>query len=641
MLNGQKKSRILWYISLGVITAIILFLHLYRLADIPYGLNVDEAGSAYDAYCIANFGVDRYAKSYPVYFTNYGDGQNALYTYMTALFFRLFGTSKTVIRMGIALFSLAGALFGFLYACEKWKGKKVPLLFLCLYAILPIFTMTQRFGLESHLMLSAGIVTLYVSMKVLETGKWQYYLLAGIAMGISLYTYALIYIVMPVYLLLWLSYGLYLRKIQLRKLPLLFLPLGLLAAPLIAVQLINIFSLPEMYIGPFTLTRLPKYRSGELGLRDIFRNLKQMFANTMLHDDLSYNTIARYGTMYYFSLPFLLTGLAGSVKDAYISFRQRRFDCSVPVLFWLLGVFVMGCLLKGWSTPNTTRMIGIYIAYLYFITHGIYSVWNLLPKTWLRRIFTGILTGLYAVSFFSFAHYYFTDYNREAFPLNWLFYETYEEISALLEEHRGEEWASRPTCYPHNYIYYLWSYKVNPYEMNLPLNGPDTFGEDHINELPPNALAACNYVIFHTDQGSIDLLTEMGYTPMETEKFIFFICPLENYDLTVQQQQYFYIDSVKVIDGTIQFSGWCVDEKTDLPFTEYVLEADDEHMEVLISQRQDVVDVFGDEAFLESGFYARLPLNIFKTCDSFTFTGIRADGSREIIYQQLRKNGGI
>ena len=109
----------------------------------------------------------------------------------------------------------------------------------------------------------------------------------------------------------------------------------------------------------------------------------------------------------------------------------------------------------------------------------------------------------------------------------------------------------------------------------------------------------------------------------------------------MQQQQYFYIDSLKVIDGTIQFSGWCVDEKTDLPFTEYVLEADDEHMEVLISQRQDVVDVFGDEAFLESGFYARLPLNIFKTCDSFTFTGIRADGSREIIYQQLRKNGGI
>lgn len=641
MFDWQKRSKVFWYVSLGVIIVTILFLHLYKLADIPYGLNVDEAGSAYDAYCIANYGVDRYAKSYPVYFTNYGDGQNALYTYMTALFFRLFGTSKTVVRLGITLFSLAGALFGFLYASQKWKGKKVPLLFLCLYAILPIFTMTQRFGLESHLMLAAGIVTLYVSMKVLETGKWQFYLLAGIVMGVSLYTYALIYIVMPIYLFLWLAYGIYLRKIQLRKLPLLFLPLCLLAAPLIMVQLINIFSLPEMYIGPFTLTRLPKYRSGELGLRDIFRNLKQMFTNTMLHDDLSYNTLARYGTVYYFSLPFLFAGLAGTIKDTCVSLRQRRFDCSVPILFWLLGEFIMGCLLKGWSTPNTTRMIGIYITYLYFITHGIYSVWNLLKKTWLQRTFTGILAGLYAISFFSFAHYYFTDYNREAFPLNWLFYETYEEISALLEEHQGEDWIFRPTCYPHNYVYYLWSYKVNPYEANLLVNGPNNFGGDYINELPPNALAACNYVIFHTDQGSIDLLTEMGYTPMETDKFIYFICPLKNFDVAVEQQQYFYIDSLKVIDRLIQFSGWCIDEQTNMPFTDYLLEIDDEVIDVQKSERQDVVNVFGEDAFLESGFYTRLPLDIFKTCDSFTFSGIRADGSKEIIYQQLRKGNGL
>lgn len=638
MFKSEKESKILWYLLLGVVIAIIIFLHLYKLADIPYGLNVDEVGSAYDAYCIETYGVDRYGKSFPVYFTNYGDGQNALYTYMTALFFCLFGTSKFVVRMGIALSSLTGALFCFLFARSKWKNTKVPVLLLCLYAILPIFTLTQRFGLESHLMLSASIVVLYTSLKALDTEKWQYYLFAGIVMGLSLYTYALIYIVLPIYLLLWLAYGFYLRKIRIRKLPLLFLPLALAAAPLIMVQVINIFSLPELRIGPFTFTRLLKYRSKELGFQDVFRNLKQMFTNTLFYDDLTFNTIPRYGTIYYFSLPFLFIGLVVTIKETVRSLKLRRSDASALIFFWLFGEFIMGCLLKGWSTPNTTRMIGIYTVYLYFITHGIYSVWGFLKKTWQKRTFAGILAGLYAVSFFSFAHYYFMEFNQKAFPLNWLFYETYDEISALLEEHQDKDWASRAICYPYNYVYYLWSYKINPYEMNIPANGHEKFGEDLINEYPGNVQIKKNYVVYYTGQASIDLLTQLGYVPVEMEKFIFFISPLEKYDLTVMQQQSFYIDGFQVVDEKIKLSGWCVDTETDTVFTGYLLETDDTIIEVQKTERQDVADVFSREDYRESGFTAELPLDTLVTCDSLTLTGIRADGSGEIIYQITRKD---
>ena len=58
MFKSEKESKILWYLFLGIVIAIIMFLHLYKLADIPYGLNVDEVGSAYDAYCIETYGVD-------------------------------------------------------------------------------------------------------------------------------------------------------------------------------------------------------------------------------------------------------------------------------------------------------------------------------------------------------------------------------------------------------------------------------------------------------------------------------------------------------------------------------------------------------------------------------------------------------
>ncbi len=636
---GRKtdKQNIFWYFFLVIVIIIIAFVHLYKLTEIPYGLNVDEAGAAYDAYSIATYGVDRYIKSYPVYFINYGDGQNALYTYLTAVLFRLFGASKLMVRTSIALSAFLAALFGFLYASGKWKEKGVSYLFLCLYAVLPIFTMTQRFGLESHLMLSASILVLYTTVKALETEKCQYYLISGIVLGLSLYTYALIYIVLPVYLLLWLVYGIYLKKIHIRKLLLLLLPLALLAAPLIMVQLINAFSLPELQIGPITFTRLPEYRSGELGIHDIFRNLKQMFVNTLLYDNLPYNTVAGYGTMYYFSLPFIFIGFGKTVKETYLSFRKRQLDYSALILFWFTGEFIMGCLLQGWSTPNTTRMIGIFMVYLYFLANGIYSVWKILKRVWQKRAFSGILAGLYAISFVSFAHYYFTDYNQEAFPMNWLFYEPYDEVSAFLEEHGEESWASRATCYPWNYVYYLWSYKINPYDISLSVNGAETFGQDRINEFPANTLVNHNYVVYYTDQGSISFLTQLGYHPVSLGSFTYFISPLESYEQLTETGDLFYVDSLQAVENGISFSGWCMDEKTDAPYMGYLLEIDDVAVEILRTERQDVADAYGREDYLECGFTATLPMDTFQTSESFTLIGIREDGSLETVYQLIRK----
>lgn len=636
MIKNESQAKALRYIFLGTVILAILFLHLYKLTEIPYGLNVDEVGSAYDAYSIMTYGVDRYTKSYPVYFTNYGDGQNAFYTYLTALFFRLFGISKLTVRMGIAVSSLTGALFGFLYASRKWKNKNIPILFLCLYAILPIFTMTQRFGLESHLLLSASIAVLYTSMRALETEKWQYYLIAGITMGLSLYVYALVYIVLPIYLLLWLIYGICIRKIRIRRLFLLILPLVLLAAPLITVQLINAYSLPEMHLGPLTLTRLDTYRSAELGIQDILRNLKLMFTNTLLFDNLSYNTCSRYGTLYYFSLPFLFIGLVKTVRETWQSVKERRPDYSAAIFFWLIGEFVMGCLLKGWSTPNTTRMIGIFMAYLYLIVNGICSTWSFLKKIWHRRIFAGLLAGLYAFSFFSFTHYYFTQYNDLAYPMNWLFYEPYDDVISFLEENTDADWTDRTTCYPNNYMYYLWSYKVDPYTMNIAVNGKESFGKDIINEFPQTVYIGNNYVVSVKDLASIEFLTLLGYTPVRLEKYFFFISPFESYHSVTEQEQFFCLDRIHVLDNQIKFFGWCIDTETDKPYDRYQLEIDGAVTEIQKTPRADVVQVMQREDYLESGFTAMLPLDTLGTCSSFTLTGIRSDGSRKIVYQISR-----
>lgn len=102
MLKNIKITR--KHISFLILLGINLFIHVYRLSTIPYGINVDEMGTGYDAWCIANFGVDRFLKSFPVYFINYADGQSALYTYLVAILIKFFHMPLNILTIRIPIF---------------------------------------------------------------------------------------------------------------------------------------------------------------------------------------------------------------------------------------------------------------------------------------------------------------------------------------------------------------------------------------------------------------------------------------------------------------------------------------------------------------------------------------------------------
>ena len=72
-------------IIFGGILLFTIVVRMIALGEIPQGLHVDEAGMAYDAYCYANYGVDRYLYPNPIYLINYGSGQRVLYMYLAAL----------------------------------------------------------------------------------------------------------------------------------------------------------------------------------------------------------------------------------------------------------------------------------------------------------------------------------------------------------------------------------------------------------------------------------------------------------------------------------------------------------------------------------------------------------------------------
>lgn len=624
---------------------LVLFTHLYKLTEIPLGLHADEAGAAYDAFSISTYGVDRSLDRYPFYFTNYGDGQNALYIYMMVILFKLFGISRLTIRIGMAAAACVAACFGFLYAVRCWRNQKAGIIFLYLYAILPIFIMTQRFGLESHLMLAAAMVSIYFAGRALETERWYFYLLAGCALGATLYTYALAYIVVPIFLILLFLYSLRLKKRKFVNMAALVIPLACLAVPLILVQLVNLLQLQEFQIGPFTVTRLPRYRSNELAisLASVLSNVKKIFCNTLFYDNLTYNTLPKYGTMYYVSVPFILLGIGRGIVDTGRSIRSRSFHYSVPVLAWWLGECIMGIFLVGNSTPNTTRMNGIFMPYLFFLVSGIWTVWEWLEKCWQKRVF-GLSVGLvYAICFLHFAGYYFTDYTQDTFPL-YLFYEPYEGVRAFKEENAGASWANRITCYPWNYVYYMLEFRINPWEMNIPANGHPVWGAafrgDFTYGYPDDIMLTANYVVHKSDAAMMAYLEDYGYSKREVGKFMFYISPLENYIEKKNAHAPGAQDRVFKIEGDIFLTGWWIDERADQPYDAIHVKIGDNKYEAEQTERADVAAVYGKEQYLQSGYRVKVPEDIFRMADYIVLTGITKEGEEVILYEFFRKEDG-
>ena len=636
MIESFKKYK--WHCLTGLAITVLLFMHLFKLSEIPYGLNVDEASGAYDALNIARYGVDRYLKSYPVYFMNYGDGQNAFYIYATAVLIKVFGVSKLVIRASITIAALMGAYFGFRYMAWKWPERQGKLIWLILYAILPVFTMTQRFGLESHLLLAMSMVSLFFVARALDTDKWKFYLAAGMAIGITLYTYALTYIAVPIFLMLVFIYCAGLGKISWKKIGSMFAIVAVLALPLVLVQLINYFDLPEMMIGPFTFTKVFDYRVDEVAGISVLENIKHIFTSTFLYDDLKYNTLQRYGTMFYISIPFILLGIGYGFYEVFVSLKNKIFCYSAPMLFWIVSEWIMGLFLSGSSVPNSTRMIGAFIPMLYFLVTGLYWVWDRMRNVYGKRILAVILSVSYGVAFLSFAKYYFTDYNEDAYPMKWLFYEEYDQVGEFMEENTEASWYGRSVGYPWNYIYYLLEYQVDPYEMNLPVNGFERFRKDYINEYPEEILIEANYVVYKKDLGSLEVLEQIGYEKIDLgDDFWFLVSPLDCYDCTTDEGVFLTIDNFMVDSNDILLTGWSYRKDTKGAFEKLTGEADGMEFVVEMVERQDVAAYLGSTGSVNYGFRVRLPLDIFHNRENLCIIGEGIQGTKETILRLDRK----
>jgi len=617
-INENNKYRVVVFLLI----ALLGFLHLFRLNEVPFGINIDEAGASYDALCIANYGTDRYGNAYPVYFINYGGGQNALLTYILAILYKIFGYHASTVRLVMSAACFVTAFFGYKLFWEYFENRWYGIAFLALFTISPIYIMLFRVGVESTLMLCAATVFLFLLTKSVKYKSRKCYFLTGAVAGTMLYTYALAYIVLPIMLVLMFGYMMYVRKeerlMEFKRWCIMGFPMSILAAPLIVVQVINIYNLPQMRIGPFTLTKLPAYRSAELAIGNIPIGWLDTLRYTLFYDDLPYNTIASFGIFYYISIPFILCGFVWCVRKLWISIRTKRLNVVAIWVFWYFAEILMGSMLVGASKPYTSCMNGIFVVLLCFLTAGIIITCNWVQKKFTKRMlqkFFIIATGsVYAISFVLFANYYFGDYTEDTYPLQNLFAEDYSEVIAY-NNGEGKQYSNYPLYLEHRYIYYALPAQINPAELGLTVAGATSYGNVRFG-YPDDIDYNGNYAVYKREYQSRDYLLEKGYREQPLGEYYIYISPIcdlkqQNFETETVVYQIDVVTCDK--EGNLIIAGWAYQNDKLAGCEQVTLKCGSQTIAADLEMRPDVAEAYGLSEDGLYGFRSIVDKEIFKS----------------------------
>lgn len=414
---NQIKSFLCKYyypVCLALIGLLALFLRLYRLNELPYGLHVDEVGLGYNSWCLAHFGTDRYLNELPIYLRNYMSGQSPFYTYFVVLLLRLSGgqLSVSLLRLPAVILNLLAIVCGIKMIRICFQSKKAALTGGLLLAVCPYFIMQGRFALDCNAMFGCSMIAMYLLVKYIHTQKVRDLVFCGIAFGVVMYTYSLSYIVLAIFLPVMSLYLLYTRKITVSRILLLALCIGVTALPIILFALSVLFHWPEFRFLCFTISPVSSNRASELGFQDFWKNIGTVLRSSVTYDHLPYNSVSKQGTLYYISIPFILAGLAASCVKLVSSIRKRCFHpCALFVAFFLAELIVSGLI----KNPNINNVNAIFVPLILFLTAGLSIGYGFIRHY--RKPFVLAVSAAYFLSIVSFINYYFRFYTDATYPM--------------------------------------------------------------------------------------------------------------------------------------------------------------------------------------------------------------------------------
>lgn len=419
-----KKAYIILLCAVGIVA---LFVRVYKFGSVPDGFNQDGAMAAVDAKALADYGTDRYGMRLPVHLTAWGYGQmSALLSYLMVPWIKLFGLSSVTARMTQLIASVAALICLYLFIRDVF-GKNAAIITLIFAAINPWHILQSRWALDCNLYPQFFIMGVYFLNKGLH--KRLHLIISMVMFGLCMYCYGISIYTMPVFLLAACVYLLAAKKLAVKDALIALTVYLLVAWPFIAVMAINFLKLDTVETPLFTLPYFPNsvrsndilFFSDNIGAQ-LISNFKSLMNVTLLQKkDLPWNDVAGFGTMYLFSMPFVITGIVCLVKD-----HRKSAGAVLSLIFLCTGLWC-GLTTNG---VNVNRINIVYYPIIIMAGIGIAYVIKHIPHSWWG------IAAAYAAVFVMFTSVYFTSYAKS---MEYYFFKDFGEAVASVKDTDAEK----------------------------------------------------------------------------------------------------------------------------------------------------------------------------------------------------------
>lgn len=456
-MSVARRKEIYYYFGMIVITLVIITVRLFKLGSVPDMLNIDEAGLMYNVKSLIKYGVDINLDSWSIYPSNFGSGQSALYSYLAVIICSVFGVSQYTIRIPAVIFSIITYIFGLLIIKEIYNdSKKMKLLYALLFMTTPYFFLSARIALDCNLMLGMSTIVLWCCIKIIKSNQSKYYLILGISGGITLYSYALSHIILPlffVFMLIWLIKN---KKITWKKFLLTFIPVAVLAIPLVLFHVVNLFEMDSIKLGIITIPVMENYRIADFQSAEstLVKRVTEFLCCIFFEDGLKFSGYYPYYTFFFFSVPLLLIGLCKIISDLV----KKRNQYNYVIVSFVVSIIITILSIKDRAGCNSSRMNAIYFCLLYFIIEGILFVVR--NKLTVKKILC--IGAIYIVCYIIFiGNYFVKDYKMV--ESSRLFATTYPNILEYLEKNNINNYS---ISIKGTQVFYLLTKDVSPYNIN-------------------------------------------------------------------------------------------------------------------------------------------------------------------------------
>lgn len=404
--EGQEWKRLFLLLAVYVLIAV----RVIAIGEIPGGVNQDGAMGAVDARALADYGTDRFGTFMPAHFEAWGYGQmSVLLSYLTVPFIKILGLTRTAMRLPMLLASLAG-IWAVWKLVKRVFGEKTGIAAVLLLAVNPWHFMQSRWALDCNLfphMFVLGVCFLTAGIK-----RKACLYLSMVFFALCMYCYGVSFYMVPFFLLTLCIFMFRDKRAGVREIIICLLIYFGIAWPIYGTMLINFMKWDTVRL-PFVTMQFfeGNVRSADILFfsenmgQQLLANLQSLVNVVFLQkDDLIWNTVRGFGTLYHCAQPFVILGAALVMQGAFKEEdADRKTGCRILAVYWIFALLT-GLMI---NYVNVNRINIIFYIHLIFAAVGI----SFTVERW--KMSRAFLSALFAFLSALFFHTYFTSWAGE------------------------------------------------------------------------------------------------------------------------------------------------------------------------------------------------------------------------------------